>query len=87
MTDSDVDVVVVGAGLAGLAAAHDLEALGATVLILEARDRTGGRTLNHQLENGEVVEIGGQWVGPHHDRLLTMAKELEVETFPTHNRN
>ena len=86
MTDSDVDVVVVGAGLAGLAAARDLEVLGATVLILEARDRTGGRTLNHQLENGEVVEIGGQWVGPHHDRLLTMANELEVETFPTHNR-
>jgi monoamine oxidase len=86
MTDSDVDVVVVGAGLAGLAAARDLEVLGATVLILEARGRTGGRTLNHQLENGEVVEIGGQWVGPHHDRLLTMANELEVETFPTHNR-
>jgi monoamine oxidase len=86
MTDPDVDVVVVGAGLAGLTAARDLEASGATVLILEARDRTGGRTLNHQLDNGEVVEIGGQWVGPHHDRLLAMAKELEVETFPTHNR-
>ena len=86
MTDADVDVAVVGAGLAGLTAARDLEAQGASVLILEARDRTGGRTLNHRLDGGGSVEIGGQWVGPGHDRLLALAAELGVATFPTYNR-
>jgi monoamine oxidase len=85
MMTLDVDVVVVGAGLAGLAAARDLEARSVRVVVLEARDRVGGRTLNHPLPNGEQVEIGGQWVGPHHDRLLAMASSLGVQTFPTYS--
>ena len=56
-----VDVVVVGAGLAGLTAARDLLATGLSVLVLEARGRVGGRLLNHELEGGAVVELGGQW--------------------------
>lgn len=80
---ADVDVVVVGAGLAGLTAARDLEAGGVRVLVLEARDRVGGRTLNHTLANGEGIEIGGQWVGPTQDRILAMAASLGVGTFPT----
>ena len=58
------DVVVVGAGLAGLSAARRLVAAGLRVIVLEARDRVGGRTLNHRLATGQVVEVGGQWVGP-----------------------
>ena len=54
-------------------------------MVIEARDRVGGRTLGHRLPSGEQVEIGGQWVGPHHDRLLAMAASLDVETFPTYN--
>ena len=61
---NDADVVVVGAGLAGLAAARALTAQGASVAVLEARDRVGGRTLNHDLGDGKVVEVGGQWIGP-----------------------
>ena len=69
-----VDVAVVGAGLAGLVAARDLLAAGLTVVVLEARNRVGGRILNHALDNGAVVEVGGQWVGPTQDRILALAE-------------
>ena len=55
---------MVGAGLAGLSAARAIRKAGRSVVVLEARDRVGGRTLNEKLGKGEVVEIGGQWVGP-----------------------
>jgi monoamine oxidase len=80
----EADVVVVGAGLAGLAAARALTARGASVVVLEARDRVGGRLLNHELGEGKVVEVGGQWIGPTQDRLAALARDLGVETFPTH---
>ena len=77
------DVVIVGAGVAGLVAARDLRAAGHDVVLLEARDRVGGRLLNEDLGDGRVVEVGGQWVGPGQDRLYALARELGVETFPT----
>src|SRR4051794_23072257 len=80
----EADVVVVGAGLAGLAAARAVKDAGASVVVLEARERVGGRTLNHDLGEGKVVELGGQWVGPTQPRLLAPAAELGVERFPTY---
>jgi monoamine oxidase len=80
----EADVVVVGAGLAGLAAARRLTATGCSAAVVEARDRVGGRLLNHDIGGGEVVEVGGQWIGPTQDRLAALARELGVETFPTH---
>jgi monoamine oxidase len=80
----EADVVVVGAGLAGLAAARALTRQGIAVQVLEARDRVGGRTLNHDIGEGRVVEVGGQWVGPTQDRLAALADELGVDTFPTY---
>ena len=54
--------------------------------VLEARDRVGGRTLNHSLGHGEVVEVGGQWVGPGQDRILARARSLRIKTFKTYTK-
>ena len=79
-----VDVVVVGAGLAGLSAARDLQRAGRSVRVLEARDRVGGRTLNHTFKDGTIVELGGQWIGPTQTRALAYAEELGVGLHPTY---
>jgi monoamine oxidase len=81
----DVDVAVVGAGLAGLAAAARLRDAGRSVVVLEARDRVGGRVLNATTADGAVVELGGQWIGPTQDRVLALARTLGLELFPTYN--
>ncbi len=78
---SEVDVLVVGGGLSGLVAAHDVRRAGHSVLVLEARDRVGGRVLNHQLSGGSVVESGGAFVGPTQDHILNLASQLGVRTF------
>jgi len=82
-TDDDIlDVVIIGAGLAGLTAARDLRRAGnASFVVLEARQRVGGRTLNHQLRNGFISEAGGQWIGPGQTAVADLARELGVETF------
>ena len=80
-----VDVLVVGAGLAGLTAARDLMAAGRSVLVLEARDRVGGRVVNRDIGDGKIVEMGGEYAGPTQDRVLALAAELGVATFPTYD--
>jgi monoamine oxidase len=79
-------VAVVGAGLAGLSAARALAAAGCEVVVLEARDRVGGRTLNEPIGDGKVVELGAQWVGPTQDRIIGLIGELGLETFPTYSK-
>jgi len=85
---SDVlEVVVIGAGLAGLTAARDLKRAGCdSFVVLEARNRVGGRTYNHELGQGRVSEAGGQWIGPGQTAIANLARELEVETFDTYYR-
>lgn len=74
------DCAIIGAGLAGLVAADDLRARGLSVVVLEARDRVGGRVENAQLASGSYVEMGGQWIGPGFDALLELVHRFELET-------
>lgn len=76
------DVVVVGAGISGLYAARKLSERGVKVLVVEARDRVGGRTWSTRLGNG-TFDLGGQWIGPDQKRVNTLADELGLERFPT----
>jgi monoamine oxidase len=78
------DVIVVGAGLAGLTAARQIARAGRSVTVLEARDRVGGRVLSHRIA-GTYAEMGGMFTGPTQDRIQALAAEVGVGTFPSYN--
>jgi len=86
---SKVDVVVVGAGLAGLVAAREVARRGLDVLVVEARKRVGGRVLNHYLtkkkHGPQVIESGGAFIGPTQNHIAALARELGVPTFLEYN--
>jgi monoamine oxidase len=75
-------VTVVGAGLAGLTCAHRLSLAGVTVIVLEGRDRVGGRTHSPILPNGAVGELGGEWIGDDQTAIRALAQELGVPLAP-----
>jgi monoamine oxidase len=79
------DVVVVGAGFAGLSAARDLARLGYDVVVLEGRDRVGGRSSTATIA-GAPVDLGGTFVGPTQDAVIALANELGCEMVRTHSR-
>ena len=85
----EVDVVVVGAGIAGLVAAREVARKGRSVLVVEARKRVGGRVLNHHLtkkkHGSQVIESGGAFIGPTQNHIAQLAQELGVPTFLEYN--
>ena len=80
MQPREADVAVVGAGIAGLVAATELVAAGRDVVVLEARDRVGGRVLNIEL-GGQPNELGGQWIAPYQNEMHALLAELGIELF------
>lgn len=84
-TTADYQVIVIGAGLAGLTAARDLVTGGVSnILVLEANDRVGGRTLNQFNDGCYPGEGGGQWIGPTQNDIQALMVELGIGQFPTY---
>jgi monoamine oxidase len=71
-----VRAAVVGAGLAGLVAADELQRAGVEVVVLEARDRVGGRVWSRRLENGAVVEMGAEFILPGNTAIVELAERF-----------
>jgi monoamine oxidase len=77
------DVVVIGAGLAGLSAARDLAGAGTDVVVLEARNRPGGRVEQTKLADGRLVQLGGEVVGPFQEAYCGLVEELGLTLEPS----
>jgi monoamine oxidase len=82
--DKIYDVIIVGAGYAGLTAGLSLHKAGKKILVLEARDRVGGRVHTQQF-NDYYLDLGGAWVGPSQDRIYNLLAELNIGTFKTYD--
>ncbi|MDQ0254862.1 monoamine oxidase [Evansella vedderi] len=80
-----IDVIIVGAGLAGLYAAKELTKTGYNVIILEGQSRVGGRVLSFPY-NGGRVELGAQWIAPTHYRVHSLIAEAKLKLSPTYKK-
>jgi monoamine oxidase len=77
---------VVGARFAGLSAARRLQRHGKSVILVEARDRVGGRVWNRTAADGSVVSVGGTWLGKRQDRMFELCREFGMDVYPQYER-
>jgi monoamine oxidase len=81
MEHLQADVCVVGAGFAGLAAARHLKKANKSVIVLEARDRVGGRVWDKTAKDGTVISVGGTWLGVHQTRMKQLVEEVGLTRY------
>lgn len=81
MAETLYDCIIIGAGYAGLSAAKHLKDAGKNILLLEARDRVGGRVLTQTYDDGTYLDMGGSCLGRDQPRMFKLAEEFGVETF------
>ena len=76
---SDKSVIIIGAGMAGLSAAHELNKAGWAVTVLEARSRVGGRVHTvREFSHGLVAEGGAEYINESQHRMIALAKEFDL---------
>jgi len=80
------DYCVVGAGFAGIAAARRLQDRGQATVVLEARDRVGGRAWNRPAADGTIVSVGGTWLGKRQERMFDLCRRVGLEPYPQYER-
>lgn len=80
-----IDVVIIGAGMCGLAAATVIDRAGLTYVVLESADKVGGRTQAVSTPLGSRIDLGGQWVGSDHLTLKETLSEFNLDTFKMHS--
>lgn len=85
MNTIKTDILIVGAGYAGIAAAKKLSESGKNFVVIEARDRIGGRTLTEKQESGVTVELGAKWIGPTQQRVWEWVNETKASTYSTYD--
>lgn len=83
MRKLSADICVIGGGYAGLMAARTVAQAGRSAVVLEARDRVGGRVWSRQTADGTVLDMGGAWLGAGHDSIRGLADEFGISTYPT----
>ncbi|WP_078542952.1 flavin monoamine oxidase family protein [Litchfieldia alkalitelluris] len=82
---SSVDIVIVGAGLAGLAAALECKKRNSSFVVLEARNRPGGRAHTIHMSDGYNIDLGAHWVSKNHTRVRELIKQFNLQSTPTYN--
>ncbi|MCL6259038.1 FAD-dependent oxidoreductase [Aquiflexum sp. TKW24L] len=80
-----LDTIIIGGGFSGIAAARILHKTNKSFIVLEARERLGGRVYTKRFENGQYLDFGGQWIGPTQDRMYALCKEYGVDYYETYN--
>lgn len=80
-----IDVLIIGGGFSGVAAAKKLHESGKTFQLIEARERLGGRVHTERFDEGLWLDLGGQWIGPTQDRMYELVREFDLKLFETYN--